>query len=810
MIRSNPFPDYRVTRLSDEPTVVGHETIPTDAIRESRRRVEDYVSQWQSKKSGDDVLKLAPAIVAVVGDFGTGKTHLLLDALAQVQRELSTAYPDTMILRVPCVEATPESWFRTTIGPALKPEPGKGPKRPIFQDVVVRLYAHAGVLVAKRAKMTAPAIDKLEEKPYLIYRLIKENLLNVTAVDQEFRVLLSETCLDVGEEVQRAVSGLVWAQTADAATRALTGDTLDLADADRLRIEQAFPTDRNVRDILVALAAIHGYLSRPFGIMIDELEHLTRYDETKTNQSKGNLTWLKRLLESLGRYPTLVYIAGHQSAWTTKFSEGGGDFLGRFSYMSAIRLDRLSSNDVLNIVRARVKDLQSENFDLPQAEAILESAGPSMRRILSLCRVLYTESQGFQVAVPKEKISQLALQMKQRVTPEDVALHVREFFEAREMSVQTDVLVARNIRFGLVAYQEKPKVIVEFKHAMVPAEQVEYARRFVARMQEVQKDLPDIIGCLVSDGNVDDKAIDAFRSTPGINILSFDLNEPDFVARFTSDLDLALKAEPRGVGGTKRAHLKELLEEQERVTEEVARSGDDPELLDQLHSRREVLEEQVVELRQELAARTADLERKLSALAQQRFAEYEEQRAWQDQFAQSLSSQREAEIVSPGHEREEIDAGLNNTYAELTKPLSFNTKLRFALEGHIPALLALFFIGLSVFLFTQVGYFGDAIMVLSYLIAGFCLLFALFRIWRRLLLVDTYLDYSMRVLREVYIRSPSAEDLVRAHNILRDSLEEEGPIYGRSQARMRLASDMSEYFAEPSAGEARDPSILLP
>jgi hypothetical protein len=804
MIPSNPFPDYPVTRLDDDPTSVAYETIPTEPIEQSRKYLDDYLSQWLRKKDSSDEIDVAPLIISVKGDYGTGKTHLLLDAAAQMQQKLSSNYPTTAILRFPCIEGTPEQWFRTTIGPQLKP---KSIERRLLRDTVVGLYARAAESVAGQAKMTASAINTLQEDPYSIYALVNEDLLNATAVNREFRTLLSNVCSDVSEEVQRALRGFVSPLSSSIATSWLAGETLDPTDAKTLRVEPSFSTENNARDVLVALANVRSYLDYPFGLMIDELEHLTRYDET--HRSKRNLTWLKRLLEGLGKCQILIYIAGHWTAWDTKLEEDAeGDFLGRFSYRSEIALTRLSPDDVLDVVQARVRGLRPEYFGRSQAEAVLDVAKPNtIRRILSLCRVLYDSSNGFQVSLSSKEIGRLAAQAAQRITIDNVALPIREFFEQRGLAVRHGDFIKRDIQFDLVAYQEQPKVAIEFKHSILPLEHVRAATRFIDRMQEVQQDSPEIIGCFVCDGSVDEEVMSILRSARSLNILAFDLNELNFGKIFAQELESSLKSSSQV-----EQKLKELLERKATLEEqeEKARSSDRWESVEQLHVEREVLDEQIAELQQKSSARLQEstahyrkIQRALTAVESQREKEHQQQQAYQNEYASTLG-ERGSALITPPDEREVIGARLENTYAELTKPVPLSKKLRLALSNNSSLLFMLVFWGvvslISAVIVSNTFLSYEASELLLYalsLIGMFCLLYALFTAWRLLAALNTYLDFEARMLREVYIRSSSPQDLVRAYNILRLNLEARGPVNGLATARRELAETMPQYIGSP-------------
>src|SRR5262249_35357739 len=107
----NPFPDYPVAKLTDDSSELFRSTIPTRGIDVSRELVQGYVAQWRGPRVLESY-KPKPTILAVEGDYGTGKTHLLLDALAQFQQAFIDTFPEALCLRFACLEADILSWYR--------------------------------------------------------------------------------------------------------------------------------------------------------------------------------------------------------------------------------------------------------------------------------------------------------------------------------------------------------------------------------------------------------------------------------------------------------------------------------------------------------------------------------------------------------------------------------------------------------------------------------------------------------------------------------------------------------------------------
>src|SRR5262245_49247290 len=110
----NPFDVYPVTDLKGEGGPISLGTIPTDAIVASRRAVQRFI---RGAPLGE------PVIVAVKGEYGSGKTHLLRDAAEMLRAELGKTKPCTTVLRTRCLEADVQDWYRNEVGPDLARNP---------------------------------------------------------------------------------------------------------------------------------------------------------------------------------------------------------------------------------------------------------------------------------------------------------------------------------------------------------------------------------------------------------------------------------------------------------------------------------------------------------------------------------------------------------------------------------------------------------------------------------------------------------------------------------------------------------------
>ncbi len=544
----NPFPDYPVTRLNDEATGP-RPTVVTDEIARARKYSQEYASAWHGTDLPRDESSRS-LIIPVRGDYGTGKTFLLLDAAAVLREELGDRSIDLTALRLSCVETDPVTWYRSEVGPSLD----------------------AAML----------------REPRFIYVLVRDNLINRTATDGTLIHMLREECRITDEHVYKAFACLVWDQTATTAVRWLKGDPLNSVELGELGMSESLVSETTVTASLTALAAIHTYLCRPLLILIDELEHLIRYD--RVQDGKRNVTWLKRLLEGLAPSRILVFIAGHWDAWQTE-----SDYLDRFTQQRPIDLPKLSGKDVSAIVTAWVDHPRSGQFTHFEANAVAELSSGNLRRALSLLRVLFGASDGFRRGLDQQQIKTLAEEIGQKISIEDAKLLVHELLEQRGIQVQAQADLL-GITFDLVGYRAgTPTILVNLKHATTATELPGEAGRFLSKVASVHSRYPGVKGLFIADGAIDDQVLSVLN-TQDTNTFEFDLTQRDVLARIALELDNRIGRDQQQRSG--QSLIEELTAQNKALLSriEAAQKAKDSELENRLTAERQAVQNQLAKV----------------------------------------------------------------------------------------------------------------------------------------------------------------------------------------------------------------------
>jgi hypothetical protein len=658
----------------------------------------------------------------------------------------------------------------------------------LLEDLAVRVFASAGRRVAKGAKLTDDIDGKLLHDPHSIISLIKDDLLNATAVDEEAQRLLQEICRNADDDIRRVAAALVWYETAEIAGRWLTAGETTPEERSRLRVTREVSTEDDVRGVLLLVAAVQDFLRRPFVFMMDELEHFLRYDTVRG--SKRNVTWLKRLLEGLASFSPLVFVSGHNSAWEAK-----GDFLERFSHR--IRILKLVGSDALEIIRARVS---GKIVSGAQAEVIVQAGRGNIRTILSLCRVLYERTDGFTRKIRNEEILAIGNSIENRLPLEEINQRIREILTEYRILVRAEAQIS-GIRFDSVGFQgDEPRLVIEYKHTVNQRALQEAARRFIEQMAEVRRSMPDLAGCFIAEGNIDREFLGKLRSDEGMRIWWFDLNDPDVLGQIKTRFDNEFSQRVSSPSDND-ARLTALRDETEKLNRqlEAAEHKSDKTLVLELQQQRELAERQAASMQKEMIAlnerlqrefaqKNSKLEDQLREIEKRRTSELAELLERLDKLSREASSPRTMFNVAP--QPEEKEAPTHSIYQELTKPVRFLTKLRFAFAGMRSIDLMMFayvVLGAVILLIgpevlssirpmdSSVGRYRPLMFAAAVMLS----LVGLYLFWRFILQVEQFFDLSARLLRQMYLNGANAAQLYEAQDEMMDALEKWGAREGK-------------------------------
>lgn len=716
----NLFPDYPVAMLDRDGDAAGKLTVMTAGIVKAGTLVEHHLDR---AASGDSLQGLN---VPVKGDFGTGKTHLLTYAGHRFRSGAAEHGLTPSVVSVGAMETAPFEWYRSVIGPQIAALD--------LERLAVELFAEAAKAVARRAPLTAAAVPELESNPATARTLVERELLNPTAVEIELMDALEKIAPDVKPDVRRAIAGLVWAPRQS--VRWLEGQALSEREVAATGLPVALATDELVADAIVALAASHARLRRPFLLLVDELEHFTRFDED--SGGKRNITWLKRLLARLASTGALVFIAGHSSAWG-----GQRDYFDRFSPNATIELETLSGEQVMEIAERHAGVRGS--FTTENADLVAEVAEGNMRRVLTILHELHERSRGFETAVSASAIVESAAASGRRVDPEQAVEHLAASLSELGLHVQRKAGIA-GIAFDLVAYEDaRLAAVVEVKHALFGQKQQEQAQRFIEKLRVLNRDAPGCVGVFVSEGALDAGLLQMDLSAA--RMLWFDLTHPEFLEDVRNSLDQVLRAKPpsavEGASAAERdAALSELVSEIQTLKDAQA------SIYDQLRDR-------------------------LSTPAG--------------------PGATELEFRAPA--REDTRDAQRAVYEDVSRQPSLAHRLGLLFGRRIVLAIGLFTFGVAMLVLAST--LAEAIAntpsayvlsrVVFFFAGAFGVVFALTLAAREYVVLDRFYSFKRERLRDVYVRDLPLEALIDTNAIFEEAINRYPTYYARRWASERLA-----------------------
>jgi hypothetical protein len=705
MMDFNPFPQYPVAQLSEMPAKVYGRTWVTDPIRQERALIASWVEHPEKQ-----------LIVAVLGEYGSGKTHLLLDAMATLRKDLDRREDQPSLLPVVAVAERPLGWYRAEIGPKLAGLP--------LEDLVLSLYAKAGQEVAGRAELTRAAVGTLARKPQAILTLVREDLLSRTEVEAVFRDMLDSAVTDAPPDIRQALALLRW-DTAPDARRWLAGEELTKDKAERLGLPLSIGTDERALDTLLAVAALHNATGRVFALFVDEAEHFLR---TEGNGGQNpNVTSMKRLIEELARRHAVVFVAGHLSAWDTL-----RDYHDRFSPPRPIVLENLTGPQVRLLVARRVPE--ARDLGESQSDLVAEFGEGNMRSISSLLRELYERSEGFTEPLSLIQIEAAAKWIRQQPKPETILLRVYELLESFDFTVVRERQVA-GVRFDLVAlHGNRPQVVVSLNYAPHELEQGAQVRRMIEQMREVNKQYPETVGCFLAEGRLDAAVRAQLTDGSAERIVLCEVTGPSFADDLSGQLRplLANAAPP---------DLKRL----DRIRRGAIGQ------LDQLQ-----------------AARGQELDRVLDGRGESKIDASSRGPALQT----SVADYRDR--ISVTYEELTRPPSFSSRVSRIWEPMTFLA----AFVTGLGLFLLIFTIAQGA-IFRGSGVDYNLQVALQYLVAFALMFLGLFGIVRDFISIEQFYEYRNERLRSAYLRSEDPRELIEINDELQMLLDRKGPRWRR-------------------------------
>jgi hypothetical protein len=506
---SNPFQVYPVQPLSALLDVRAA-TVETPEIKTVRDAVVEFAKTF-------DLFNPQPPrhlVMAVKGDFGTGKTHLMMYALALLEGEVGNLRRRTTrsaesqdgsskisrsVLAV-ANEASIEDWYSSVLGPELIKS-----VRP--RDLVRELMVMVACEVADQNEKTRYLSSSFRESPQEMFEILRSSdAIDGSKVEQLFLNRLAQLA-DAEDDCLRCLAALRWTETASLAERWLTCLPLDEDDIRRLGLSNAGDRALRASAFIASTASICRALNRPFALFIDEFEHLARHDGR--NMSRRNVTWLKRLIEALSRRNAMVFVSGHWKAW-----EQQGDFLDRFTGRPALQLVRLDTGDIISIVKVIAPEW-APYFLSDAASTLADVTSGNIRRVMTILYDLYAKTGKSEEPVTPKMVSATAAQRLHRAPEEGFLGTIEQTVRAKGGVLERDAIVFGERFDGVVRLDGVPRLVIKVLHARDESALLAEGEKLADEVRTIRRTMPKVRGLFIAVGAVNPehlRTLDAART----------------------------------------------------------------------------------------------------------------------------------------------------------------------------------------------------------------------------------------------------------------------------------------------------------
>jgi hypothetical protein len=525
--------------------------VPTPEIQQVEKAVDDYAATFDQPSDQPN-----PLLLAARGDFGTGKTHLMLYAREELNDQILKRYPinesapwdsrTPLTVLTVCSEAPIEDWYATDLGPAMMEACSP-------RELVRELLTRIAIDVARADP--DPDIQSLASEFRASRKALYQSLrhpddFDLSAVNQRFADEIAKLCPRTSIGFRRMIAALRWEETADVAEDWLSGNDIESSDLARIGAHsEASPSAAAARaaNAICAVAALSRRLNRPFVLMLDEFEHLARFD--RRNSSKRNITWVKRLVESLARRGAMVFICGHWDAWDQQ-----DDFLDRFAGRRPIQLVRLGVEDIRKVVTVRAGKEAWPGFTDASAAAVIRDTSGNIRRVMTVLYDLWGDGTAPETPVTAGAVRAAVHRRLDPGTEPGIIPTIEKAIANAGGGVYQGELAGDPPwpLDGVFQIAGEPRLVVLILHARDELQLINGGIRFARYVQNLRTDYQYIRGLCVTLGAVVDEQVStldaAFLETDIINgeqpksldnlsaVVTHALNNPDMELKRTGAL----------------------------------------------------------------------------------------------------------------------------------------------------------------------------------------------------------------------------------------------------------------------------------
>jgi hypothetical protein len=411
----NPFPATAVARAAEFDSEVV--TIPTPAIVAAREHIDRYLSARSGADEG--------TVMAVVGDYGFGKTHLAGDLLIRARRAPNTR---TMYLDAPAgfLNAAPSTFvalYRRFVE-QLDPSDVNERVREYYADIVADALADSPPTEDVADRLRSGDLDP----QFVVDRL---GLMESTFLQQLQGQLRSVTDK---EEFATALTLLLRPGFESAVWEWLRGYGPDQILVER-GIRSAIDSEASALAAMGVFALLYGRRNHRLVLVIDELEKLL----TGAGREAEDVAAFRTLLNVCAAAGTFLVLGGLRD-FIEVLGSDAQERISRVIYMS-----KLGGQDAAQYIREsqqrRLQVAQLYPFSQDTVDYLVQLADGTPRKIVLLCHYVYRRAAEVNSQVTEAMVREIARTHVGVANIEDVRATVERVLRSQGLDYRRDYVV---------------------------------------------------------------------------------------------------------------------------------------------------------------------------------------------------------------------------------------------------------------------------------------------------------------------------------------------------------------------------------
>ncbi len=544
----NPFPPAAVASFAAR----GWVSIPTAASDKARTNVVDYLATAARARSRG-------RCVAIVGDFGTGKTHLALEML-QIMEELTEGKSTRLYVDAPGEGFV--SLYRDRFLPKVDRTELRQRVLEYYADIVSEELADSEIatatVIALRNGSISPetVVDRFALAPTRLLKRLAERLRKVTQQPQ-FATALT---LFLRPEYEATV--WQWLST--------TAPDPVLVERG---VTKTIDTDVDALEAIGVIALLYGHRGHRFALALDELEKIL-VPLAEAERGGDVILGLKRLMQIFTNAGALLILCGLPDY----FDLLPDDAKQRLS--DVIWPTRLSGEDTRRYIeecQSRIfRSAKLAPFTMDSAAYIASIAAGNPRRIIRLCYLLYRAATKQRVPVTRALVREVAKEQYETSSADDVANDLVGIFDRHGWLFERQKALTKakggRVEFWLPYGTDGAGSGVLITESILDDAE---ARRLVSRVKAIAKASPEenpIQVFVAVNGRVADEASAVLSGVP---VRLFEYGGADFTDAMDAALTGALQRFERSKQELTLDGLGERLEQLGRQMSSLRRVVDD-------------------------------------------------------------------------------------------------------------------------------------------------------------------------------------------------------------------------------------------